>query len=179
MAAITFFVYLENNEGDAMKSKKTKNEKNPSGTDEKKTLSHKDTIPESPQGMSLEEFLDPGDVFSAGFSNVAIDELVDIARKISPSKPIRVVDEWTYLDIRCGSKISDMFEKEGVKPAMLMAHQIVYDSTQPSSVGHWVRTSLLQEFHKPGIFETRNRIDVMLNSGRRKTVLPEYINSIF
>jgi hypothetical protein len=62
-----------------------------------------------------------------------------------------------------------------MKPVMLMALNIVYDSTQPDSIGNWARISLLKEFHEPGIFETRNRIYEMLNAGRRKSVSPSYI----
>jgi hypothetical protein len=77
------------------------------------------------EDASLEEFLDLGDIFDAGFIDTPIEELVAI---------------------------------------------------QPDSIGNWVRTSLLKELHEPGIFETRNRIYVMLNAGRRKSVSPSYID---
>ena len=62
---------------------------------------------------------------------------------------------------------------------MLMADQILYDSTQPESIGNWVRTSLLLKFHSPGAFETRNRIYMMLDEGRRKPVPLAFIASLY
>ncbi|MFY0677867.1 MAG: hypothetical protein JXR18_11340 [Neptuniibacter sp.] len=131
------------------------------------------------RGMSLEEFLDPGEVFDAGYMNSEPGTLLDIATSISSSKPIRIVDEWTWLDIEYESEVMKMIENEGLQPVMLFALSIVYDSTQPDSVGNWVRTSMLKKFHAPGIFETRNRLYVMINSGRRKGVPPSYIDAIF
>jgi hypothetical protein len=165
-----------------MKSEDQKNKPNAENQWSENETDTPENQNEYPSGIqedaSLEEFLDLGDIFEAGFIDTPIEELVAIAQRINPSKPIRVVDEWTYLDIKHLSKMQNMLDDAGLKPVMLMALNIVYDSTQPDSIGNWVRTSLLKEFHEPGIFETRNRIYVMLNAGRRKSVSPSYIDSI-
>ncbi|MGH1461931.1 MAG: DUF6957 family protein [Neptuniibacter sp.] len=129
--------------------------------------------------MTLDDVLDPGLLFDAGYNDMPLEELVQLGNEVSTTKPIRVVTNWSWFDIRTNKNVFDRYADAGLQPVMLMANEILYDSTDPDAVGNWVRTSLLQKFHPPGIFETRNRVYVMVNSGRRKSVTPEFINSIF
>ena len=170
---------LINNDGDVMKNQDQKdksNEKNQSS--ENSEAPKKKNLPGMQRGMSIEEFLDPGIIFDAGFIDTPRDELLEIAHRINPHKPVRIIDQWTWLDVSVSPEKWVFFEAQGLKPAMLMALSIVYDSTQPDSIGNWVRTSPLAVFHEPGVFETRNRIYMMLNKGRRKSVTSDYIDSI-
>ncbi|WP_299179292.1 hypothetical protein [uncultured Neptuniibacter sp.] len=128
--------------------------------------------------ISFEEVFDPGELFDAGYIGKSVKEIVQIANEIAPFKPVRVVKYWTWFDLRCDQKAIERYAAEGLKPVMLMADQIIYDSTQPESVGNWVRTSLLLKFHSPGAFETRNRIYMMIDAGRRKPVSPAFIASL-
>ncbi|WP_415891160.1 DUF6957 family protein [Neptuniibacter sp. SY11_33] len=129
--------------------------------------------------MSLEEVFDPGEWFDVGYTDRPFEELVLIANEIAPFKPVRIVKYWTWFDIQCGEKAIQRYAAEGFQPIMLKADEILYDSTQPESIGHWVRTSLLLKFHSPGAFETRNRIYMMIDPGRRKSVSPAFIASLY
>lgn len=169
-----------NNNGDYMKSADGKCDSNVESQSSKKKddAPKKQNVSGMPRGVSIEEFEDSGIIFDAGFIDTPTDELLEIAHRINPYKPVRIIDQWTWLDVNFSPEEWAFFEAQGLKPSMLMALSIVYDSTQPDSIGHWVRTSPLAVFHEPGIFETKNRIYVMVNKGRRKSVSSDYIDSI-
>ncbi len=146
--------------------------------DDKGSTKEQNTPAGTGLSMSLEDIFDPGELFDAGYTDRPFEELVLIANEIAPFKPVRIVKYWTWFDIQFSNKIIARFAAEGLKPVMLMADEILYDSTQPESVGHWVRTSPLLKFHLPGAFETRNRIYMMVDAGRRKSVSPAFIASL-
>lgn len=168
-----------------MKNKKNQKKEEAKSSEFKRKLEDEQDVSKeqsTPAGtglsMILDEIFDQGVPFDVGFEGKPIEELIELGMQISSTKPIRIVTDWTYFDIRVTEKIIKRYAEAGLQPVMLMAHEILYDSSQPESVGNWVRTSLLKKFHPPGIFETRNRVYVMVNRGWRKSVTLDFIDSI-
>ncbi len=113
-----------------------------------------------------------------GFGGGPTEKLLSICRGIDDTKPIRVISNWYWLDVRCTESERQFYDDHGLQLAYLMAFKIMHDTTQPKSVGKWVRTSPLYKFVEPGLFVTKNRIYIMTGIGRRMTVDDDFIDLI-
>ncbi|WP_417539904.1 DUF6957 family protein, partial [Marinobacter sp.] len=70
------------------------------------------------------------------------------------------------------------FERQELKPVIVYAHEIMFDSTQRFAPGNWVRTTPLLNFTPPCIFETTNTVYILVGEGRRKTASLQAVMSI-
>jgi len=113
-----------------------------------------------------------------GFGDQSIEELIKIGNAVDSTKPLRIISDWYWFDVQCTQSEMKFYDKYGIKPAYLMAYQILHDTTQPQSIGNWVRTSPLLEFIKPGVFVTKNRIYIMAGNGSRMIVDDDFISLI-
>ncbi|MCY1378827.1 hypothetical protein D9M69_664920 [compost metagenome] len=65
-----------------------------------------------------------------------------------------------------------------MQPAVILADNVVFDSRGRFAAGHWVRSTLLVEYHDGCLFETRNTRYALMGTGRRKTTTPAALGRI-
>tara|TARA_R110001599_G_scaffold103288_1_gene262691 strand:+ start:167 stop:565 length:399 start_codon:yes stop_codon:yes gene_type:complete len=94
-------------------------------------------------------------------------------------KPYRVVRDWIWAEVDVDEKIVKDLETRDLKPVMVYAHEVMYDSTMRFDPGNWVRTTPLTKFTPPCFFETRNTVYILVGEGKRKTTSMNAIMSIF
>jgi len=59
---------------------------------------------------------------------------------------------------------------EGKKPVMLLMLNVVFNSSTKCSSALWQRSSPLVDFSEGMFSETQNKVYVLINHGRRKTM---------
>lgn len=111
--------------------------------------------------------------------NLTLEEAKVMGEAHAGFKPYRVVRDWIWADLDVSEKNVKDLEQQGLKPVMVYAHKIMFDSTQRFEPGNWVRTTPLIQFTPPCIFETNNTVYILVGEGKRKTTSLQAIMSIF
>lgn len=76
--------------------------------------------------------------------------------------------DWLWLDIDTTDVQRQALEKTQRQPALIYAHQVVFDSARRWDVGDFVRISLLHQFSEGFHFRTLNSVYLLLGHGTRK-----------
>ncbi|MNE93580.1 hypothetical protein D3C80_1914470 [compost metagenome] len=79
---------------------------------------------------------------------------------------------------RESGKFSTLFHKAQRQPALIYAHQVVFDSERRWDVGDFVRTSLLHQFSEGFHFRTLNSVYLLLGPGTRKPASADTISCL-
>lgn len=111
-------------------------------------------------------FDEPGASTDFGCDESRAETLIAKAHSLS-DKPVRAVVGWDWWDLLCAQENSEELVRMS---CVIFARQVIYDSSDPDSIGHSVRTTPLVEIHENAIFETRNRLYVLVGAGTRKEV---------
>jgi hypothetical protein len=109
---------------------------------------------------------------------LTLEEAKTIGSSYACYKPYRIVRQWIWADLDVGEKIIDDLQQKGLKPVMVYADEVMFDSTHRFARGNWVRTTPLVKFTPPCIFETINTVYILVSEGKRKTTSLQAIMSI-
>jgi len=101
-------------------------------------------------------------------SSMSDEEALSYARKNFPYGNFCLVRDWLWLDIETTDAQRHALEKTQRQPALIYAHQVVFDSERRWDVGDFVRTSLLHQFSEGFHFRTLNSVYLLLGPGTRK-----------
>lgn len=118
----------------------------------------------------LEDVVDV--LYSAGVpmsgSTMSDEEALSYARRHFPYGNFCLVRDWLWLDLETTDEQRHALEKTQRQPALIYAHQVVFDSERRWDVGDFVRTSLLHQFSDGFHFKTLNSVYLLLGPGSRK-----------
>lgn len=112
-------------------------------------------------------------------AQVSQDEAVRIVRERYPFAEYCIVSQWIWIDIDASTIELDTLTRTQRQPAVLYAHNVIYDSQRRWDVGDFVRTSLLHRFEDGFIFKTLNSVYILMGDGVRKRATPETVGRIF
>jgi len=112
-------------------------------------------------------------------AQVSQDEAVRIVRERYPFSEYCIVSHWIWIDIDVSAIENDALARTKRQPAVLCAHNVIYDSQRRWDVGDFVRTSLLHSFEDGFIFKTLNSVYILMGDGVRKRAAPEIVGRIF
>lgn len=121
-----------------------------------------------------------GEPYDAGCQGT-VEELLALSHKTFPNVPACVVTNWVWtdLDIR-GHRTDGLRQESGAEPTIIYSDSVVFDEKNRMQRGDSVRSSLLVEFRRPGLFRTRNTVYVLQGHGVRLCVHPDVIiNMVF
>jgi len=110
--------------------------------------------------------------------NLTLEEAIEQGQVFAKYKPYRIVRNWIWADLEMDDKIVKDLERRDLKPVMIYAHEVMYDSSQRFELGNWVRTTPLTKFTPPCFFETRNTLYILVGEGKRKATSMDAIMSI-
>lgn len=110
---------------------------------------------------------------------LTLEEAKEQGEAFAKYMPYCIVRDWIWADLDIDDKIIKDLETRNIKPVMVYAHHVMYDSSRRFESGDWVRTSALIKFTPPCFFETRNTVYILVGEGKRKTTSFEAIMSIF
>ncbi|WP_235869711.1 MULTISPECIES: DUF6957 family protein [Pseudomonas] len=80
-----------------------------------------------------------------------------------------LVRDWIWLDLDIPDRLQGELQLAGVKPVVMFAHNIVYDSARRwGESGAFVRSTALRSFSEGFVFQTRNTNYLLLGDGVRK-----------
>lgn len=117
-----------------------------------------------------------GEPMHAG--DFTLQEAIEQGQAFAKDKPFRIVRDWIWADVDVDNKIAKDLETRDLKPVMVYAHEVMYDSSHRFELGNWVRTTQLTKFTPPCFFETRNTVYILMGQGKRKTTSIQTIMSI-
>lgn len=109
---------------------------------------------------------------------LTVDDAISWLNTLSPTRPFCLVTSWHWLDLEVSEQDRQKVEEAGMQPAVILADKVVFDSRGRFDPGHWVRSTLLVEYHEGCLFETRNTRYVLMGEGRRKTTTPAALGRI-
>ncbi len=106
----------------------------------------------------------------------------DEALKFMQNKRLHIefclVRDWAWIDLEVTPAQLAELEKTRRKPAIILAHNVIYDSARRWDVGDFVRTSPLHDFRDGFLFQTLNSVYVLLGDGQRKRAALETVGRI-
>ena len=121
-------------------------------------------------------------LYSAGVpmtgSLMSDDEALAYARQFFPDGSYCLGRDWSWLDLEVTESERLQLAQTQRQPALIYAHQVVFDSERRWDVGDFVRTSLLHQ-HEGFHFKTLNTVYLLLGPGTRIQVSADAIASIF
>ncbi|SCW87721.1 hypothetical protein SAMN05216370_4242 [Pseudomonas peli] len=106
------------------------------------------------------------------------EEALRYARKNFPNGNFCLVRDWMWLDIETTDAQRHALEKTQRQPALIYAHQVIFDSERRWDVGDFVRTSLLHQFSEGFHFRTLNSVYLLLGPGTRKPASADTISCL-
>lgn len=125
----------------------------------------------------LIEALDqPGEHCDYGWPAHDVDSAYEEARKISV-KPICAISEWIWWDLECNESTLNFINQQGLLTAMVKSNYVISDEAGRFKEGHWLRSSLLQQFHRNAFFESQNTLYILINNGTRRSIPIEVATS--
>lgn len=89
-----------------------------------------------------------------------------------------LVRDWAWVDLEVTPAQIAELEKTRRKPAIILAHNVIYDSARRWDVGDFVRTSPLHDFRDGFLFQTLNSVYVLLGDGQKKRAALETVGRI-
>jgi len=102
------------------------------------------------------------------------DKLIKIANR----RPLCVVENWTYWDIKFSDEDVATLKERGYLPAAIYAVNIIWDEQNRWPRGYCVKTTLLQYFEHNCLFHTKNTSYLLAGPGSRCTISPVMFNGI-
>ena len=104
--------------------------------------------------------------------------LIERANVCHPGKPYCLVRKWIVADLQLTPVELEQFRTESVLPMALFAHEVVRDSRNRFSPGHWVRSNYGISYNCPSMFETQGTVYLLLGDGYRKRATHDTVFSL-
>lgn len=98
------------------------------------------------------------------------DEALALARARYAQQSFCLVRDWTILDLETTDNELEALRARSLKPVMVYALNVVFDSRGRFNPGDWVRSSFQLSYKKTGFFLTKNTVYVLLGSGMRQKI---------
>ncbi len=115
-----------------------------------------------------------------GMPDTEMEQMMSIARQLTPKKPIRCVQDWVIVEFSTESEQdADLMESKGVQSKFLFSLNVIYDQTGTIPEGGYVRTTLLKKLSNDCIFETRNTLYIMIGEGKHLSLSQQEVINIF
>ena len=107
-----------------------------------------------------------------------LEEAKEKGQAFAKYMPYRIVRNWIWADLDVDENVIKDLETRNLKPIMVYAHTVMYDSNHRFEPGNWVRTTPLVKFTPPCFFQTQNTVYILLGEGKRKTTSVQSIMNI-
>lgn len=104
------------------------------------------------------------------------DELINLAEQTFRGKPFCLVKNWIIAELQLTQDELKKLSSMGILPTVVYAHEVVRDSRNRFSQGHWVRTNFGISHDHPYMFETKSTVYLLLGDGLRK---PAALSTVF
>lgn len=114
-----------------------------------------------------------------GVDESHLSAMIDLATGRHPNRAVRAVKNWMWWDFEVSETDLHRFEENGVKPAMLFANYLIWDSRGQWAEGWNVKSTPLVKFEENCFFITRNTVYILVGKGTRKTVDPDIAASLY
>lgn len=121
----------------------------------------------------------PGSPSEFGCSEGDLESIKRKVCEIDGAKNVRAVKNWMIWDLDVNENDAKGLTKLGFRPQIMYSSNIIFDLHEPYLVGTCVRTTPLVKFTENCLFETKNTIYILVDSGTRKTVDPKLAMSVF
>lgn len=106
------------------------------------------------------------------------DEALNFMRNKRLNVEFCLVRDWTWIDLDVTPSQLAQLEKTCRKPAIILAHSVIYDSARRWDEGDFVRTSPLHVFREGFLFQTLNSVYALLGDGLRKRAAVDAVGRI-
>jgi len=120
-----------------------------------------------------------GDVCEFGCDENDIESVKEMILNINSIKGIRVVKSWSIWSLDVSDKDKAALQAMGFQPKIIFSTNIIFDLHSPYAVGTGVRSTLLVNFYKNCIFETKNTFYILAGTGTTKRVDPKLAFAVF
>ncbi|VXC40096.1 conserved hypothetical protein [Pseudomonas sp. 9AZ] len=107
------------------------------------------------------------------------EEAIRIVRERFPYSEYCLVRDWIWIDLYVTPAQHAELVRTQRQPVLAYAHTVIYDSSRRWDVGDFVRTSYLHAFHDGFMFQTVNRVYILLGDGVRKRATLETVGRVF
>ncbi|WP_025130871.1 hypothetical protein [Pseudomonas sp. PH1b] len=81
-----------------------------------------------------------------------------------------LVRDWVLLELEPCGEGYDALHSRGLEPALVYAHNVVFDSRGRFNSGDWVRSTFQLKYEGEGLFFTKNTLYVLLGMGTRQSI---------
>jgi len=115
----------------------------------------------------------PGSACDYGCPDDRFYWAIQTARRANPRKPIRIVKDWSWLEIEYDERMLGELTTKGLQPIRIKADSVLLDETKTYEQDHWLISSHLVDFRENYIFETEEITYILACEGTAKTVTPE------
>jgi hypothetical protein len=119
-----------------------------------------------------------GVICDFGIDESLLPAMIDMAKTCYPNRAIRAVKNWMWWDFEVSEETRKLFQESGIKPAIVFAHYLIWDSSRRFQEGWNVKTTALVRFEENCFFITRNTAYILVGKGHRKTVDPQVAASL-
>lgn len=131
--------------------------------------------------VMLEQFSqllnEQGEYCDFGCAEEKVDEMVVRAKELFPNKPCCIVGRWCWANVEVDPKHEIEIKEAGLKPCFIYANRVISDDKKRWAENTCIRTTLLQEFHPPCIFSSKNTNYILCGTGVRLTVIHAVYNN--
>ena len=121
----------------------------------------------------------PGSDCDFGVDESHLSAMIDLARGRYPNRAVRAVKSWMWWDFEVSKAELARFVSIDVKPAMIFAHYLIWDSRGQWAEGWNVKSTPLVKFEENCFFITRNSVYILVGKGTRKPVDPNVAASLY
>lgn len=126
---------------------------------------------------SLTNLFNGGGEVMAG-SPMTDEQALGYMRELRSYSEFCLVRDWIWIDLNATPAQLVELENTRRQPAVIFAHNVIYDSARRWDVGDLVRTSPLHEFRDGFLFQTLNSVYVLLGDGLRKRAAVDTVGRI-
>lgn len=103
---------------------------------------------------------------SIGIDLDQLQDMIPYAKDLCRDKPVRVIEDWVWVDILGDKKELDASIVDSLQPAFIYSSNVIADETRYVPYGGYIRTTPLKRFSENCIFETRNTSYILVGSGK-------------
>lgn len=116
------------------------------------------------QDFDFTQMIGPNQVMRG--AQMGLQEAIAATEARFPGISFCVLNEWVWVDFDAPDIVLDELSAQGMRPTMLLAFGVLFDSNAINK-SHWFRTTPLTEFSDEMFFQTQNKLYVLLGNGRR------------
>lgn len=116
----------------------------------------------------LSRILNLSEVMSG--SGLTLDEAIAVMTDRFPRRSVCIVADWFWVDLEAPGAVNEELIEQGKQPVMLLASDVLFDSSGANRPGEWLRSTPLVRFTDAMFFETEITVYLLMGHGRRHTM---------